>query len=167
VDHPPELLQPAEHRPVARLGRRMSPACALWVRSLRVDPAMLSSCRRSSAPVPTAFSSIQQIGRNLNFARFDAKLEQRVTALAAKVEQRIAALEVQLERRFVALEAKLDTKLDAAVAQHAFAQLDAKIEQRFAEARLYLEKGLKDQTRWLILALFALFVPLIGILLRG
>lgn len=72
----------------------------------------------------------------LNFARFDAK-----------VGQRLAELEARLERRFLALEAKVDTKLDAAVGQHAFAQfdlcigqLDAKIDQRASELRAELIK---------------------------
>jgi BMFP domain-containing protein YqiC len=80
----------------------------------------------------------------LNFARFDAKLEQRLAGL----------------------EARLTAKLDASVAQHAFAQLDSKIEQRFAEMRTSLEKGLKDQTRWFILVWSALLVPIIGLWMR-
>src|SRR5437867_12136380 len=55
---------------------------------------------------------------DLNFARFEAKLEQRVTEL-----------ESRLERRFVGLESKLNGKLDNMVAQHAFAQLDAKTDR--------------------------------------
>jgi len=35
----------------------------------------------------------------LNFARFDAKLEQRIAYLDAKIEQRLAILEAKLERR--------------------------------------------------------------------
>jgi len=35
----------------------------------------------------------------LNFARFEARLEQRMTALEARLDQRLAALEIKLERR--------------------------------------------------------------------
>jgi hypothetical protein len=35
----------------------------------------------------------------LNFARFEARLEQRVGALEAKMEQRLAEVEAHLERR--------------------------------------------------------------------
>lgn len=35
----------------------------------------------------------------MNFARFDAKLEQRVAALDAKIEQRYATLEAKLDQR--------------------------------------------------------------------
>ena len=45
----------------------------------------------------------------LNFARFDAKLEQRTAALEAKLEQRTAALEAKLEQRLAELEARLRT----------------------------------------------------------
>jgi hypothetical protein len=36
----------------------------------------------------------------MNFARFDAKLEQRVAQLDAKIEQRTAHIEATMERRF-------------------------------------------------------------------
>ena len=80
----------------------------------------------------------------LNFARFDAKLEQRIAGL----------------------EAKLSAKLDAAVAQHAFAQLESKIDRGLAELRTTLEKGLKEQTRWQFVAWSALLIPIIGLWMR-
>ena len=92
----------------------------------------------------------------LNFARFDAKVEQRIATLEAR------------------LEARIDSKLDSAVAQHAFAQLDAKIgvgltdlRTEIEKNRTAVEKGLKDQTRWLVLALAAFLIPLMGLWLRG
>jgi hypothetical protein len=85
----------------------------------------------------------------LNFARFDAKLEQRVAELRAS------------------LEGKLDTKLDTAVAHHAFAQLEARMERGFAQAQTNLEKGLKEQTRFMFLAWSALLIPIIGLWFRG
>ena len=36
----------------------------------------------------------------------------------------------------------------------------------FAEMRTYLEKGLKDQTRWFILAWSALLIPIIGLWMK-
>lgn len=44
----------------------------------------------------------------LNFSRFDAKLEQRVTDLDAKLEQRMTRLEAKLEQRVLGLETKLE-----------------------------------------------------------
>ena len=96
----------------------------------------------------------------LNYARFEAKTEQRIATLEARLDQRFATLESRLE-------ARIDTKLDSAVAQHAFAQLDAKLDRVASELRTGLEKGLKDQTRWLILALGIFLVPLVGLWLKS
>ena len=43
----------------------------------------------------------------LNFARFDAKLEQRLAEFEAKVEKRFAEFEVRIERRFGELQSTL------------------------------------------------------------
>jgi CRP-like cAMP-binding protein len=48
---------------------------------------------------------------DLNFARFDAKLEQRVAALDAKLEQRLGTLEANLRADMAGLEAKLERRL--------------------------------------------------------
>jgi len=45
----------------------------------------------------------------LNFQRFDAKVDQRFAEADAKVEKRLAALEVNIERRF----AESDKRLEA------------------------------------------------------
>ena len=94
----------------------------------------------------------------LNFARFDAK-----------VEQRLAALEARLDAKIDRLTTALEGKLDSQVAAHAFAQIDARfdrMEARFGttevrfgsqlgvtEARLdaVLQKGLRKQMGWMIL----------------
>ena len=87
----------------------------------------------------------------LNFARFDAKLEQRLAELSAK------------------LETDLGSRID---------RLDAKLEQRTAELRseialgvgrleATLERRLAEQTRWLFGAWAALLIPIIGLWLRG
>ncbi len=43
----------------------------------------------------------------INFARFDAKLEQRIAQLDAKLEQRIAQLDAKLEQRTAELRAEM------------------------------------------------------------
>ena len=68
----------------------------------------------------------------LNFARFDAKLEQRFAQFELKVERRIA----ELEQRMAALEAKM--------------------ERRFAE-----------QSRWLFAVWASLLIPIMGLWFRG
>jgi hypothetical protein len=47
----------------------------------------------------------------LNFARFDAKVEQRMVALEAKLEQRIAELRAEMNTRFAELETRLTKRL--------------------------------------------------------
>ena len=60
----------------------------------------------------------------LNFSRFDAKLEQRLAESDAKWERRFAESDTKWERRF--------------------AEFDAKLEQRLAELRTELVKELAD-----------------------
>jgi hypothetical protein len=82
----------------------------------------------------------------LNFARFDAKLEQRAAALEAKLEQRTAALDAKIDRRAAEIEAKLDATA---------ALLNATLERRLGE-----------QTRWLFAAWATLLMPVIGLWFR-
>jgi len=49
----------------------------------------------------------------LNFARFDAKVEQRFAQYDAKWEQRFADFEVKIEKRMTALEVRLEQSLAA------------------------------------------------------
>jgi len=65
----------------------------------------------------------------LNFARFDAKVEQRVAELDAKLQQRIAQLDAKLEQRV--------------------AQLDAKLEQRVAQLNTRIDSVRTDIIKWM------------------
>ena len=47
----------------------------------------------------------------MNFARFDAKVEQRMVALEAKLEQRIAELRAEINMRLGELETRLTKRL--------------------------------------------------------
>ncbi len=69
----------------------------------------------------------------LNFARFDAKLEQRLATLDAKLEQRLAELDAKWGGRWT--------------------ELDAKVVQRLAELRVELVKelaGVKSGLKWML-----------------
>ena len=57
----------------------------------------------------------------LNYARFDAKLEQRVVELDAKLEQRIAELGAEMQVGFATLSSAVDSKL---------AQLETRLTKR-------------------------------------
>jgi hypothetical protein len=76
----------------------------------------------------------------LNFARFDAKLEQRVTQLDAKLEQGLT-------------EVRAD-----------FAGLAAKLEQRLAEVRADLRDELQAQGRRLLLWMVGLWITAVAAL---
>ncbi len=108
----------------------------------------------------------------LNFARFDAKVEQRFAQADAKLERRFAEADAKWEQRFAEADAKLERR---------FAESDAKWEQRLSrvEARFEtcatradlaeliatVERRLGEQSRWmfamwasLMLAFFGLYV---------
>src|SRR5205823_4735741 len=78
----------------------------------------------------------------LNFGRFDAKLEQRVAELDAKIEQRVAELDARIEQRYAQLDAKIEQR---------YAQLDAKVDQRMAELRKDLADMKSDLVRWMFM----------------
>jgi hypothetical protein len=83
----------------------------------------------------------------LNFARFDAKLEQRMGALDAKLEQRMGALEAKLEQRTGALEVKLEQRMAA---------VEAQLEIRLAETK-------SDLIKWMFAFLAPTFLIVLGL----
>ncbi len=91
----------------------------------------------------------------LNFGRFDAKLEQRLATLDAKLKQRLAELDAKWGGRWTQLDAKLEQRfaeLDATWGGR-WTQLDAKLEQRLAELRVELVKelaGVKSGLKWML-----------------
>ena len=97
----------------------------------------------------------------LNFARFDAKLEQRVVQLEAKLDRRSAELEAKLGERIARLETKVDQRT---------AELDAKIDRRAAELDTKIEQlrtamaGMKsDLVRWMFLFWATTLAGLVGL----
>lgn len=85
----------------------------------------------------------------LNFARFDAKVEQRFAQQDAKIEQRFAQQDAKIEQRFSAFESK-------------FTQL-------FAEQQRLMNDRFDAQTRWLIgvlLTQMAAILAIIGVVVR-
>jgi hypothetical protein len=67
----------------------------------------------------------------LNFARFDAKLEQRVAELDGKIEQRVTELDAKIERLVTGLRVEM----------HAgFTTADATLDKRLAELETRLTK---------------------------
>jgi len=105
----------------------------------------------------------------LNFSRFDAKVEQRFAEQDARIDRRFAAQDVMIEKRFAESEVKFERR---------FAEFEVRIEKRLADfevrienrlsafevsIRAELEKSLREQTRFLFLGwvtLFATILPL-------
>lgn len=76
----------------------------------------------------------------LNFARFDAKLEQRFAEQDARWERRAAERNTKWEQTVSALNAKLDKTA---------ADLDVKWERRFGELRDTMNAVKVDLVRWM------------------
>jgi DNA anti-recombination protein RmuC len=115
----------------------------------------------------------------LNFARFDSKLEQRVTQLDAKIDRvagrldaKIDDVETRLNAKIDGVETRLDAKIDGvetrldAKIDGVETRLDAKIGRVAAELKEVLERRLGDQTRWLFVAWATLLIPIIGLWAR-
>jgi hypothetical protein len=78
----------------------------------------------------------------LNFARFDAKLKQRLTQQDAKLEQGLA---------------RLDAKIGS---------LRLELQDDFHSLQIAVERALRDQTRWMFVMWSALLIPIIGLWFR-
>jgi hypothetical protein len=122
----------------------------------------------------------------LNFSRFDAKLEQRLVELDAKWRQRWAELDAKLEQRLLELDAKwgqrsaiLDAKLEQRLLEldakwgQRWVELDAKLEQRLAEVRTEMAAMKADLIKWMFvfwaptaLAVVGTGVGVVSLLLR-
>ena len=99
----------------------------------------------------------------LNFARFDAKLEQRIGVFEGKVDARFETFEARVDARFETLEAKVDQRIGA---------LESKVDARFEtfEARLIqrLEARIGDvkheMLRWMLASWSTMMLVLLGTL---
>jgi hypothetical protein len=91
----------------------------------------------------------------LNFARFDAKLEQRLAELHAR-------LDTKIDRAITELHAKLDGKIDRVAVE-----LNARMDTVVAGLHAVFERRLAEQTRWLFVAWASLLIPILGLWIRG
>ena len=78
----------------------------------------------------------------LNFGRFDAKVEQRFAESDARLEKRFAEYSIKIDKRFTEQDAKFDKRFAEQDAKFdkRFAEQDAKFEKRFADLDVTLEK---------------------------
>jgi hypothetical protein len=82
----------------------------------------------------------------VNFARFEAKLEQRVAELRAEIQSGLFGMEARLQ----ATEARLSARIDS---------LEMRLEK-------HLEKRLTEHLRWQFVTWAALMVPILGLWFR-
>ncbi|MEK7668158.1 MAG: hypothetical protein AAB409_05870 [Gemmatimonadota bacterium] len=99
----------------------------------------------------------------LNFARFDAKVDQRIGVLEAKVDQRIGALEAKLEQRLAEFGAGLRMEMERrfALVDARFETLEARLVQRL-ESRIGSVKH--EVLRWMLASWSSMMLVLLGTL---
>lgn len=93
----------------------------------------------------------------LNFARFDAKLEQRLASLDAKIDLRIA----EVDRRMAATEARLDKRITEVEAT-----LGARISESQSTMSLAMQREFKEQNRMHYLAWAIQIAAIVGLYAR-
>jgi hypothetical protein len=107
----------------------------------------------------------------INFARFDAKMEQRFAEQDAKLEKRFAEQDAKFEKRFAEQDMKFEkfekrfTELEARF-ESSIKALDAKIDGVAGDLRVTIERALKEQTRWMVVIWTSLLIPIIGLWMR-
>lgn len=102
-----------------------------------------------------------------NFARFekrfaeqDAWIERRFAEQDARIEKRFAEQDKRIAEQFTRVDARF-TELGTRM-ERRFGGVDAK----FAETREFMERALKEQTRWMFVAWASLLIPIIGLWMR-
>lgn len=104
----------------------------------------------------------------LNFARFDAKLEQRLAYLDAKidlriaeVDRRMAATEARLDKRITEVEATLDKRITEVEST-----LGARISESQSTMSLAMQREFKEQNRMHYLAWAIQIAAIVGLYAR-
>jgi hypothetical protein len=90
----------------------------------------------------------------LNFARFDARLEQRAAGLEGRIDRRTAELEAKIDQRTAEL--RVEFREGSAGLREQLALFEAKLERRLGE-----------QSRWLLLAWATVLAGVVGLWARG
>jgi ABC-type phosphate transport system auxiliary subunit len=89
----------------------------------------------------------------LNFARFDAKLEQRTSQLESKLEQRIAQVQSKLEQRVSHLESKFEQRVS---------HLESKLEQRISQLETKMGALRAELIKWMFIFWAGTVIPVVG-----
>ena len=92
----------------------------------------------------------------LNFARFDAKLEQRIAELDSQFARRWLDFEAKVEMRLATFEAKIAERLTT---------FETKIETRLAEFDLRLNGVRAELIKWMFVFWIGTLAPLAGLII--
>jgi hypothetical protein len=104
----------------------------------------------------------------LNFARFDAKLEQRVAELHAKLDTRIEKVAGELNAKIDKVAGELNAKIDKVASElnARIDKVDARIDLTAAELRETIQRAQKEQVRWMFVSWLTLLMAIIGLWMR-
>jgi hypothetical protein len=91
--------------------------------------------------VDTAYRHDLRELNELNFARFDAKMEQRLAEFRASLSEQMAQLSARLNERMSQLEVRLVEQM---------AQLATSLNERMSQLEVRFERRLGEQSRWLV-----------------
>jgi len=93
----------------------------------------------------------------LNFARFDAKLEQRFAESDLRMEKRFTGFSTAVETRFTTFEVALERR---------FAEFSRDVDRRINDLSLQLKESQVVQMRWMIGMWVVQLAAITGLLLR-
>lgn len=109
----------------------------------------------------------------LNFARFDAKLEQRVAETSARIDKlgaelnaRIDKVAAELNARIDKLAAEVNVRLGETATRSDLLALRADMEQRFGDHTRFMLQQFGSQNRFLYLAVAVQISATLGLWLR-
>ena len=102
----------------------------------------------------------------LNFERFDAKLEQRLAEFAARLDRRLNQLDAQWEVRL----RELDSKWEGRFAEHdgRFTEHDGRfdrLDRRLAQLEVKIAETKSDLTKTVLAAWAGTVIPLTGLMI--
>lgn len=97
----------------------------------------------------------------MNFARFDAKLEQRIAQAEAKIDQRFAQFEVKVEQRLAQFEVKIEQRV--ADLRTDLVERMAKMERRL---EVLIERRIGEQNRYFLGMWITTMLAFLGLYLR-
>jgi len=100
----------------------------------------------------------------LNFARFDAKVEQRFAEADAKVDRRLAELDAKWERRVAAFELKW-TEEFAEFREQVIRQF-SRVDGQMSDLKADVHASLLTQTRWFVGLWATIALAILGLYLR-